>query len=292
MDPHDRSLDLSVLPALRTLDTAQLWTDIPKSKVSCDHPLLDHYLERHDLWTEKIRLVGLDAGVLVDYRLLPGLDRLVDRLYGQLGWTRPDIFVVSETGRKGVDGWSAVSVMSQTRPMVLLGTQLVEALDPLELAFVIGHEAGHLVGYDDDWRREMSLSFLIREQVEGDRKDVLESLDPGRNWTQTYQQVMANARAAETRCDRLGLVLCGDLQKAATAMLTVVLRSPLVARGISLDRYLGVQLPLLSGSPAAHPISVHAGHPFVPYRLQSLRSFVQGGGLEWALRAFGPADSP
>ncbi len=286
MDAHDASLDLSGLPVLAGIRAEELWADLPLETVSSDIPVPDAYLDRHDRWTEKVRLVGLDAGVLVDYRLLPGLDRLVDRLYGPVGWARPDIFVVSDIGRKGIDGWSAVSVMNDKQPMILLGSHLVEALDVVELAFVIGHETGHLLGYTGAWRREMSASFLIREYVENDRVEVLRRLDPARNWTITYQAIMANARAMESRCDRLGLVLCGDLDRAAAALLTVTLRSSTLARGIALDRYLEVQLPLLSGSPEAHPLSINAGHPFVPYRLRCLAGFVEQGGLAWAHRTW------
>ncbi|MFH1463069.1 MAG: M48 family metalloprotease [Pseudomonadota bacterium] len=287
MDPHDAALDLTCLPSVGAIDTSVLWTDIPVTRISCaEGALLDVYLDRHDRWTEKVRLVGLDGGVLADHRLLPGLARLADRLCDRAGWRRPDVFVVSDIGRRGIDGWSAVSVMSEGVPLILLGSQLVEALDTQGLAFVIGHELGHLVGYTPEWRREMSLSFLIRECMEGDRSEALRLFDARRDWTATYRQVMANARAMETRCDRLGLVLCGDLRKAANAMLTVTLRSAALARGVDLDRYLAVQLPLLSRSPEAHPLSMNAGHPFVPYRLQSLASFTKSGGLAWALDTF------
>ena len=287
MDAHDGRVDFSGLPELGSIDLNTLCSNIPLTEIDYNAPLLEMYLERHDSWTEKVRLVGLDAGVLVDYRLVPGIDRLVDRLYGQCGWGRPDIFLVSDIGRKGIDGWSAVSVISDDTPVMLLGTHLVEALTPTELAHIIGHETGHLLEYSGEWRKQMSLAFLIREHIEGGRAEVLEQLGPSMDWAATYRTIMHNSRCQETRCDRLGLLLCGDLRAAASALLSVALRSATLARGMNLERYLSVQLPLLDRSPVLAPAVANAGHPFVPYRLQSMFDFVRSGEQTKFTRIFG-----
>jgi|GEM_PF-2354517 len=285
MNPIAPDIQLALLPRLGYIDTNRLWDSIPMAPIHCDFPLLDYYIERHERWTEKIRIIGLDSGILVDYRLMPGLDRLVDHLCGQCGWARPEVFVVSDIGRKGVDGWSAVSVVSRSAPIILLGTHLVEALGEVQLAFVIGHEIGHLFSYTDEWYRQTSMSFLIREHIEGNQTNVLQQIDSTRDWEGTYNAIMYNARAVEIRCDRLGLLMCGSIEDAARALLTGVLKSPDLAKRLNLYQYLLVQLPLLSGSPAAGPFSVNAGHPFVPYRLKSMADFVNDGSLERALRS-------
>jgi Zn-dependent protease with chaperone function len=279
MDPCLAQPDLSALPLLGRIDTARLWQSLPLEEIEVSLPPIEQYLDRHDRWTEKIRLIGLDAGVLVDYRLLPGLDRLVDRLYGQSGWARPEVFVVSDIGRKGIDSWSAVAVLSGSQPVIILGTKLVERLDVQELAFVVGHEAGHLLGYTPAWRRQMSQSFLVREAFEKGEHDKLRRLAPGVDLVRLYQRLLANSRVMEDRCDRLGLLVCGDIRKAASALLSVTLRSTRLGRNISMERYLSVQLPILANSPMAHPISMNAGHPFVPHRLERMAAFSTSGEL-------------
>lgn len=286
MDILNSQVELGSLPKLGRVDVKKLWESFPLEKIDCSLPLLDAYLERHDEWTEKIRIIGLDGGILVDYRVLPGLDHLVEYLYSQSGWARPEAYVVSGLGRKGIDSWSAVSVMSKTKPVLLLGTDLVESLDAVELAFVIGHETGHLLGYTGEWREAISLSFLIREFVEGNRQEELAAFLPGFPWREVYRRIMSNCRTMEVRCDRLGLILCGDWRRAATALLATSFKSADLARNIDLQKYLSVQLPLLSTSPAAGPISVNAGHPFVPYRIKSLLDFVNSGDFDYFMRLF------
>ncbi|MBN1894608.1 M48 family metalloprotease [bacterium] len=281
-----RDIRTESLPRLGTIDLAQLWESIPLTRIAADLPGLDRYEARHDEWTEKIRIIGLDGGLLVDYRLLPGLDRLFEYLYSQAGWARPEVYVVSDLGRKGVDAWSAISVVSNRRPIMLLGTQLVENLNEVELAFVIGHETGHLLGYSSEWRRDMSMGFLIRDLIDSDQEDVLNRMGPGKDWRSLYRQVMGNCQRMESRCDRIGLLMCGDWKQAATALLSVALKSADLARSIDLEKYLAVQVPLLVTAPVAGPINMNAGHPFIPFRINALLDFVKSGHFDSFLKRF------
>jgi Zn-dependent protease with chaperone function len=110
---------------------------------------------------------------------------------------------------------------------------------------------------------------------------------PDQSWREIYGTVMSNSRNMETRCDRLGLLLCGDWKSGASALLTVALKSVRLARAVDPDRYLSVQYPLLATAPALGPITVNAGHPFVPFRVRSLLDFVNSGRYEFFQRLFG-----
>jgi Zn-dependent protease with chaperone function len=282
-----KDIDTKSLPRLGAIDLHHLWDTVPLAPIQAQVPGLDRYESRHDEWTEKIRIIGLDGGLLVDYRLLPGLDRLFEYLYSQSGWARPEVYVVSDLGRKGIDSWSAVSVVSQKRPIMLLGTRLVENLNEIELAFVIGHETGHLLSYTSEWCREMSLGFLIRDLVDTNQENVLNRIIPGQEWKNVYRQVMANCRSMEIRCDRIGLLMCGDWKQAASALLSVALKSVDLARSVDLEKYLSVQYPLLVTAPVAGPINMNAGHPFIPCRINALLDFVREGHFESSLKRFG-----
>ena len=274
------------IPRIGPIDLNTVWGGLPLAPIDFGLPALDHYVERHDRWTEKIRIMGLDAGLYVDYRVVPGLDRLVDRVCGQSGWERPEIYIVSDLQRRGIDGWSAVSVISDSHPVVLLGINLVETLTELELAFVLGHEVAHLLAYNGEWRNLLSMSFLIREFVEQDKVEELNKFGSKRDWTAMYASIMSNFRTQEVRCDRIGLLVCGDYEHAGRALITAALRSRTIARNVDLERYLSAHLPLLECSPQLGPFSVNAGHPFVPYRLKYLLDFVNDGSLERNLNRF------
>lgn len=286
MDMMNLNFDLDLLPKLRYVDTNKLWQDFPIKPTACQLDMLDIYCQRHDDWTQKLRVLGLDGGILVDHRLLPGLDRLINYMYYQMGWARPEVYIVSDLGRKGIGPWSAVSVVSTDQPIILLGIELVQNLDELELAFIIAHESAHLLDYSGAYRKEMSLSFLIRDYAESNRLTELTKLAPGYNWNQMYMQIMANCRVMEMRCDLLGLLLTGNLGKCVSALLTATLKNVDLARSINLDTYLQVQEPLLSSAPAAKPISFNVGHPFMPDRIKMLNDFVKNGQLETFTQIF------
>jgi Zn-dependent protease with chaperone function len=286
MDIFSTNLRWPNLPRLGCIDTAKLWQDLRMDPVEYHFPLLDVYCERHDEWTDKIRVMGLDGGIMVDYRTLPGLDRLFNYIYNQAGWMRPEIYVVSDLGRKGIGPWAALSVVSRSNPIMLLGKDLVAQLDEIELTFVIGHETAYIMGYTDEWRKDMSLSHLIREFAESRRLAELEKMSPDTDWRALYRQLMRNSRTMEMRCDRLGMLICGDYQKAATALIAVTLKSHQLAKRVHLENYLAVQRAVLCEAPAAGPISMNNGHPFLPDRILSLSEFNQSGQLESFKRFF------
>lgn len=271
------AIEIGDLPRLKHVDLDALWADLSLRPVNDMVPGLDVFMRRYDEWVEKIRVLGLDGGLLADYRVLPGLDRLLEFIYGRMGWARPEVYVISDLGRKGVDQWSAVSVVSHRNPVILLGSSLVETMTETELAFVVGHETGHLLGCSTQWRREISLSFLIRQLSDGNRNRDCDRMFPGSRWRRIYRQIMENCRVVETRCDRLGLMMCGSVEKAAGALLLNALKNPGLARRVNVAGYLSVHCPLLATAPAAGPITVNAGHPFLPQRIKSLFDFVNSG---------------
>jgi len=286
MDIFSPQIDFSALPHLGFIDVNQLWQDIAVKPIQCSSSLLSMYRQRHDEWTEKIRVIGLDGGLLVDYRVVPGLDRLVSYIHSQTGWARPEVYVVSDIGRKGVDSWSAVSVVSRKRPVILLGVDLVNTLDEVELAFVIAHETGHLLNYTGANQDGVTLSFLIKEFVETGRENELEQIIPEYRWQDIYRKIMSNCRHVETRCDRLGLLICGNYEKSASALLTATLKHPSIAKSVNIEQYLTVQTPLLETSPEASPINVNIGHPYLPYRIKYLKDFITTGQMVFYLRQF------
>ena len=271
------------LPILGAINTEQLWQDIHLQPICMNFKLLCYYVARHDAWTGKLRRIELDRGLLVRPGTLLALDVLLEHLCVQARWGNPEIYVVADIGRKGIHSWCAVSVVrvvSNSKPIILLGVELVKHFDVQEFAFVIGHETGHLPSYNNQWRDDISLNFLVQELYESNRIDELNEIQSNVSWKDGFQRIMLNARAIESRCELLGFLVCGSIHKAGTTLLSATLKNRKNAQQIERSNYFSVHVPMLSASPVLGSFSVNAGHPFVPYRINALAKFVNDSELE------------
>jgi Zn-dependent protease with chaperone function len=86
------------------------------------------------------------------------------------------------------------------RLFMMLSSSLLEAFEPDELRFVVGHEVGHHLFRHHD----IPTGLLLRRDT---------ALDPG-----LALQLFSWQRYAEVSCDRAGLVCAGDMQSAARAL--------------------------------------------------------------------------
>ncbi len=86
------------------------------------------------------------------------------------------------------------------RLFMMLSSSLLEAFEPDELRFVVGHEVGHHLFCHHD----IPTGLLLRPGT---------SIDPG-----LALQLFSWQRYAEVSCDRAGLVCAGNMQSAARAL--------------------------------------------------------------------------
>jgi len=160
----------------------------------------------------------------------------------------------------GSNKLNATAVGVQPPYSVLLSSALIEALDAEELRFVVGHELGHIqCGH-------MRSALVLRNISYGLRAFGL----PLRFLTLWWD------RYTEFTADRAGLLVCGSLEKAQSALLKICLgvsqvpgdssgQEEVIQRVLERRREHGELGYLLR--------QVWHTHPFLPERLLELRAF-------------------
>ena len=168
-------------------------------------------------------------------------------------------------------------------PMLVLSSGLVDALEPRELMFVIGHECGHIHNPHGAYNMAVQnltnpLAKLMFQQVAGlgVALDLIKTL----NHLQLLAGVIAGglklfflnwSRAAEVTCDRAGLICCGDLETAQMALARIATGGAASLRGINIQEFVR-QLDVTRTSPT-RIVEFFASHPLIPKRLEALRLF-------------------
>jgi len=176
--------------------------------------------------------------------IMPSLSRTVDRCFSTLQSNlRTHVFVFNDEQINaycygGDDDSVCIAVTSA----------LVNLLHPEELAFVIGHEIGHFAFGHERYPRP------------DDAQSDTERLN-----------VLALQRNAEISADRVGLMACGDQEKAFRAILKSVsgVREDLLRFDFS--GYLQQLRQLRTGR--ALPGALERSHPSFPVRLRALLWF-------------------
>lgn len=143
------------------------------------------------------------------------------------------------------------------RVVVVLTNQLLERLDEGELAFVLGHELGHvLAGHG-------GMPHLSLEDAHG-RLDPLSAM-----------RLFSWSRYAEMTADRFGLIGCGDLDAAIRVAFKLAsgLADTRVVADIAATRTQFDELVAEGMDPMAE--DWFATHPYGPLRLRALELFAR-----------------
>jgi Zn-dependent protease with chaperone function/uncharacterized tellurite resistance protein B-like protein len=217
------------------------------------------YLERRRLLTGAVRLsrsmAPAIADVLAECRGRLGVERPVE-LYVQHD-ARPNAFCVNRKGASAI--------------VVALSSRLVETFAPAELAFVIGHELGHVV-FDH-------LSLPMPHVA------VVEDLGGRMVSRASALELYVWCRAAELSADRAGLVCARDPEAAGSAFFK--LSSGLGGGPVRIDlEAYQAQVLSLASAPEARPpdaqpvdgdatLDCFATHPFSPLRVRAMAAFAR-----------------
>ncbi len=199
-------------------------------------------------WSTRSRL--LSHAVRVDVRLVPRIALAVEQVRAKTELQGPlEAYLYDHPSVQ------AAVMRGRSQTLVLLSSGAVNRLDDRELEFVIGHELGHAI-FD---HLEVAAAHLIES----------ESVDP-----RSCLKLRAWQRAAEISADRCGLICCGDLTVAATALFKSL---------------CGLDLPDLRIDPQAFAEQwehlanevievgglqdLHLTHPFPPLRVKAMMAF-------------------
>lgn len=191
----------------------------------------------------------LSGAVHVTPELFPTLAPLLDQVGNVLGEAgRIDGFVYGDPAMQA--GCVTHGMRTGTAEFsVSLSSGLVERLEPDELKFVIGHEVGHHVF--EHWRYP-------------DQDDADESMG-------SRLAALHLRRAAEISADRVGVVACGSIESACSAMIKV-------ASGLGPPHFqpnvvaMLAQFRQFAESEGRHG-AVFGTHPIIPLRVRSLLRF-------------------
>lgn len=199
----------------------------------------------------------LATAVRMTPQMAPDLHAILDRCRGALGIETPfEAYVYPGPV------FNAGAVRPERgRLFLLFSSSLLEAFDPDELAFVVGHELGHHLFE----HHRIPVTALLSSPL---------TLDPA-----LALRLFAWQRYAEVSCDRTGLFCAGRLEAAARALFKLAsgLRGDRV--GVSIDAFLSQVTDLeaeearLACADAPVRSDWFATHPFSPLRLRAADLF-------------------
>jgi Zn-dependent protease with chaperone function len=155
-------------------------------------------------------------------------------------------------------------------PMIVISSALVEALEPQELKFVIGHECGHIHNLHGVYNTAVEL------MTNGLAKVILHSI-PALGVLEGLIQgglmlfFLRWSRCAEITCDRAGLICCGDSTTAQIALAKLVTGGGGRLQGINIQEYLK-QICNVQSTPV-RLLELFATHPLIPKRIEAIRLF-------------------
>lgn len=218
-----------------------------------NHPRLGKRIEdaKSAIVRRTIRSHLLHSMVRVDARLLPQIAGSMARLQPAAGLADAIEMYVFESSAV-----NAFITRGRSHLFVALSSGAINILTERELEFVIGHELGHAM-FDH-------VDFTVGHLLEDS------SIEP-----RDRMQMFAWKRAAEISADRMGLIFCGSLDIAATAMFKTL--SGLRLDGVTIDvaafaeqwDHLMAEV-VQSGDADGH---WQVTHPFPPLRIKAMQLF-------------------
>lgn len=190
-----------------------------------------------------------------------------------LGLGIPQIFIFFDPRP---NGWTYAT--NDVDQVIVLTSGLLEALNPLELKSVIGHECGHIhnqhMVYNTLW---VHLTNPIAGAI---LMAALKTLSFG--FFRLLNFALGTSlkyifgrwhRCAEFTCDRAGLICCGDLEAALQAEGKLALGHADSIKGFSAEEY-AKQLEEIDKSPLRF-LEVFHSHPLGPKRIEAMKLFAE-----------------
>jgi Zn-dependent protease with chaperone function len=154
---------------------------------------------------------------------------------------------------------NAYTFGTEEESFIVLHSALVDALDDKELEFVIGHETGHIQNKHVVYGTALAILTQGFGMVLGPL--IEPALIALRSWY----------RRAEITCDRAGLLCSGDLDSGVSSFMKLAIGSRRLYEEMDVESYLA---QLEEGQTSIGRFSeFFATHPFLPKRIQALRTF-------------------
>ncbi len=180
----------------------------------------------------------------------PEIDTLVDLACYRLGMPRPDVYVQQDPT---LNAYASGFLDGQ---WLVIHSETVEALEPKELLFVIGHELGHI-----RYGHTTLLNFIAHS---------------GNHPIPVVTTALALifkvwSRKAEYTADRAGLLACRNPDAAGKALLKLLI-GPEGARKTSLREYMD-EIKRRPDDKLTGIAECFYTHPFIPKRILAIQNF-------------------
>jgi Zn-dependent protease with chaperone function len=208
------------------------------------------------LWKSMAKSELLGSSVKVTGEQFPKLRQIAERCADTLHIPVPSIYVTPAIGEL-----SAHTLGTNEDAYIVINAALIDHLSEQELAFVVGHECGHIhnnhVVYTTAlYYLTVSASFYVRWIVQP-----------------AILALRAWARRAEITCDRAGLICTRDLDLATSAFVKLALGSQKLYQDLKVEEYLK---QLEEGRKGFGRFAEYfRSHPYLPKRIEALRMFAE-----------------
>lgn len=220
------------------------------------------------LWKSVKQADLLGSAVKVTDQQFPRLYQIAERCAATLQIAVPTLYVAPELSRL-----NAQTLGTDEDAFIVLNAALVDHLSDSELAFVIGHECGHIqnnhvVFTTTLYYLNVAAAFYVR-------------------WIVQPAVIALNAwsRRAEITGDRAGLLCVKDPRVAEAALVKLALGSQKLYAELDIEAYLA---QLAEGRRnLARLGEAFRDHPYLPKRIEALRHFARSA---YFLRHTGAGD--
>jgi Zn-dependent protease with chaperone function len=195
----------------------------------------------------------LGRTVRVSPQQFPSVHKLAVECAETLGVAVPSIYVANSPVI------NAYTSGTDDDAFIVIHSSLVDAFEPDELKFVIGHETGHIQN------KHVVYGTVLRMILEGASLFLA--------WFATPAQVplMAWYRRAEITCDRAGLLCTRDLGAASRAFLKMAVGSRKLFEEIDVEAFVAQANEGRVG--VGRLMEAFDTHPYLPKRIEALRVF-------------------
>jgi Zn-dependent protease with chaperone function len=208
------------------------------------------------MWQTVARSELLGSSVKVTDQQFPRLHAIATRCASTLHIPTPAIYVSPAIGEL-----NAYTLGTDEASYIVVNGALIDHLSDDELAFVIGHECGHI--HNSHVVFSTALHYLTNAAAFYVRWIVQPAILALRAWS----------RRAEVTCDRAGLLCVKDLEIATGAIVKLALGSQKLYKDLKVDEYVK---QLEEGRRGIGRLAeLLRSHPYVPKRIEALRLFAE-----------------
>lgn len=198
------------------------------------------------------------SGIPVNEVNYPEINEIVELCTAKLGIKKPYVIISGS-----IQEINAMTFGSDEEPYIAISSLLVKVTTKEQLAFVIGHECGHIaMGH---------MVYHMVASMAGQLSQFIPIIGP-MIYSTFSLPLNAWSRRSEITADRAGLLCCGDCKTAQRALLQLE-SAHLDASELDIDSYLENCDHFLKQGTLRKLGELLAAHPIIPKRIEALSIF-------------------